>query len=139
MAGRTYKLEVLTPQRRAFEGDVTSLIATGVDGLFGVLVDHAPMLAALGFGLLSAQTADGKTRVFVLNEGFFEVRDNVASILIDIADPAEEIDVARAKAARERAEKRLAAPTPEIDIDRARFALLRALTRLHAVQLVGRN
>jgi F-type H+-transporting ATPase subunit epsilon len=135
MAGKTYKLDILTPQRNVFSGDVTSLIAPGTDGLFGVLYDHASMLASLAFGVLNVATAEGKPRVFVLNSGFFEVSHNSAAILVDTAEAGEEVDVARAKAARERAEKRLAVPDSEVDIDRAKAALLRALTRLHAASL----
>ena len=115
--------------KSAFQGEVTSLIATGADGQFGVLVDHAPMLAALDFGPLFIKTADGQARWFCVSDGFFEILHNKASLLVETCESKEEIDVKRAQAAKERAVKRLS-EREGVDIERATVALKRALIRL---------
>ncbi len=119
----------MTPMQSAFKGDVISLTACGADGYFGVLIDHAPMLAALDFGPLYVKMADGQTRWFCVSSGFFEILRNKASLLVETCEAKEDIDVKRAEAAKERAEQRLA-QREGIDIDRATAALRRALTRL---------
>ena len=131
--GKTLEFEIMTPQKRVFKGVVESLVAEATDGSFGVLLDHAPMLSAIKFGIVRLkETGGGAEKVFVTSDGFFEVNDNRASLLVDTAETKEEIDVARAKAAFERAEQRLNNPAESIDIERARAALMRALTRLQA-------
>ncbi len=121
----------MTPMKSAFKGEVTSLIASGVDGQFGVLVDHAPMLAALDFGTLFVKTADGAARWFVVSSGFFEILRNNASLLVETCEAKEDIDVKRAQAAKDRAEQRLS-QREGVDIARAQAALQRALVRLKA-------
>ena len=119
----------MTPMKSAFKGEVTSLIATGADGQFGVLIDHAPMLAALDFGPLFIRMADGQSRWFCVSDGFFEILRNKASLLVETCETKDEIDMKRAQAAKERAQKRLA-EREGVDIDRATAALRRALVRL---------
>jgi F-type H+-transporting ATPase subunit epsilon len=130
-AGKTIQLEIMTPLKNLYSGEIESLIGTATDGLFGVLVDHAPMLAALGFGLFTIRESAGKERVFITSDGFFEINHNKAAVLVDTAEDAKDIDVARARAARERAEKRIQ-KKESVDMARAEAALRRALTRLKA-------
>ena len=119
----------MTPMKSAFKGDVRTLIARGTDGYFGVLANHAPMLAALDFGPLHLRAADGSDKWFAVSSGFFEVRGNKAALLVETCESKEEIDVERARKAKERAEERLK-NRDNIDIRRAEAALLRALIRL---------
>lgn len=135
MAGKAYQLEIMTPQKYAYKGEVESVVAEATDGSFGVLVDHAPMLSALKFGIIHITETGGTRKTFVTSEGFFEIAENRAAFLVDTCESAEEIDVARAKEAKERAEKRLANHHPtneEIDVIRAQAALMRSLLRLQA-------
>lgn len=131
MAERAITLEVITPERVVFREEVDSLIVPGAEGLLGVLPDHAPMVAALKIGILTYRKNGERRRVAVAG-GFFEVADNRAVVLSDAAERAEEIDVARARAAAERARRRLAERDANWDFERARAALHRALNRLRA-------
>ncbi|MFA6448633.1 MAG: F0F1 ATP synthase subunit epsilon [bacterium] len=129
MADKNFTLEIMTPMKSVFKGEITSLIANGADGQFGVLIDHAPMLAALDFGPLFVKTTDGQSKWFVVSSGFFEILHNKASLLVETCEAKEDIDMNRAKAAKERAEQRLN-QHDGIDILRAQMALQRALMRL---------
>ncbi len=126
---KPFKLEILTPSRTVFSGDVTYVRAPGIEGSFGVLKNHIPFLTALDIGEIEVET-EGKRRFFATSGGFVEVLDNVVSILAETAEASDEIDVERARRARERAEKRLAQHSAEINLARARAALMRATIRL---------
>jgi F-type H+-transporting ATPase subunit epsilon len=109
--------------------------APGVEGEFGVLPGHVNLLSALAVGALRFD-ADGKSQNVFISGGFAEVSNNTVTVLADAAELAGDIDQARAQAARERAEKRLADKTDKVDITRAEAALKRAGARLHIA--VGR-
>jgi F-type H+-transporting ATPase subunit epsilon len=100
----------------------------GVDGYFGVLPGHTPLLALLGTGELWYRQGSEKAFLSVAF-GFAEVQPDRVTILAQIAEKAEEIDVARAEAAKKRAEERLARAPADIDFERARIALIKSLIR----------
>ena len=125
----TIRLEFVTPARQLATEDVDEVQLPGEDGFFGVLPGHAPLLAALAPGQMWYRKGAEKRYAFV-GGGFAEVVPDRVSILAPIAEAAEEIDQARAEAARRRAEERLQKPVPEIDFERARIALLRSIGRL---------
>lgn len=133
MSEKTQRLEIVTPQKKVFSEDVKFLVAPGTDGELGVLPEHAPLITSLNIGILRIEQ-EGKTIKVVLSGGFMEVRNSKVTVLATSAERAEKIDVARAEAAKQRAEQRLAAKSSEIDVLRAELALKRALTRLKAVQ-----
>ena len=126
---KEFQLEILTPDKKAFSGLVTYVKASGVEGYFAILVNHAPMLSALRIGELEIE-ADNKRQFFATSGGFLEVLNNHVSILAETAEPADSIDVARAEAAKKRAEERMKLKATEIDFDRAQLALFRSLNRL---------
>jgi F-type H+-transporting ATPase subunit epsilon len=101
----------------------------GSEGYLGVLPGHTPLLATLQVGELWYRQGQEKHYLSIAF-GFVEVQPDRVTILAQIAEPAAEIDAARAEAARKRAEERLARPTPDVDFERARIALLKALVRL---------
>lgn len=125
-----FRLEIQTPLKTLFSSDVDYLQAEGTDGFFGVLSNHAPMVATLRFGVLKAQEAGGQEKQFCVGDGLFEVNENKAVILVNTAEESAEIDVQRAQAAKDRAEKRLAEKKEDLDIVRAQGALSRAMARL---------
>jgi F-type H+-transporting ATPase subunit epsilon len=130
-AGKSIELEILSPLKQLYRGEVESMIGQAPDGLFGVLYNHAAMLAALEFGSFTIREAGGKERVFATSDGFFEINANKAAVLVDTAEARRDIDVPRAEEALKRAEKRLADKSKEnIDTARAEAALHRAITRL---------
>jgi len=130
-------LEVVTPERSLIaEAGVVEVQLPGGDGYLGILPGHAPLLTELGMGELSYRKAK-ETCYAVVIHGFAEVLSDRVIVLAETAERVEEIDVERARAARERAEKHLANPDPDMDWDSARFALERALLRLQVAARGG--
>jgi F-type H+-transporting ATPase subunit epsilon len=101
----------------------------GAEGYFGVLPGHTPILALLGAGELWYRQGTEK-HYLSMAFGFAEVQPDQVTILAEIAERANEIDLARAEAARKRAEERLAKPTVDMDAERARISLLKSLIRI---------
>jgi len=132
MSEKTQRLEIVTPQKKVFSEDVRFVVAPGIEGELGILPDHAPLISALNIGVLRIQQ-DGKNFKVVVNGGFMEVRDSRVTVLANSAERAEDINVARVEAAKQRAEQRLASGGSDIDIARAEFALKRAIMRLKAL------
>ena len=128
-------LSIVTPERKVFEAPVDELVVPGSEGYLGVLPGHAPLLTALQTGELSFREGSRWHWCFI-SKGFVEVLSDKVSVLADVGERAEEVDVERARSARERAEGRLRNPTPDVDWDRARAALQRAITR---IQVAGRK
>ena len=126
----TFHLDIVTPEKTVYSGEIVHFQAPGVDSSFGVLARHQPMLSALGIGRVGFREADGTERVLALGGGFANVSTDGATILAEAAEFGDAIDVERARAARDRAQDRLNNRTPEVDSDRARAALTRALWRL---------
>ena len=133
MAESTQRLEIVTPEKKVFAGDVRFVVVPGVVGELGFLPNHAPLMSALKIGIARVQQ-EGKTLKVAINGGFVEVRGNKVTILADSAEREDEIDRTRAEAARERAEKRISEKTADLDVKRAELALQRALNRLKAAQ-----
>ncbi len=127
---KIFKLYLLTPGKIAFSGRINYLKAPGLMGYFGVLANHAPLLAALKVGEIEIGI-NGDRQLFAISGGYVEVLSNNVRLLAETAEPASEIDVERAKAAKERAEKRLSAVSPDTDFDRAKIALFRAINRIN--------
>lgn len=129
----TIRLDIVTPERVVLSRDVNMVIARATDGDLGVLPGHAPLIAGLVPWPLRLLTDEGELLVSVCG-GFIEVRPDKVTILANSAELPEEIDVPRALAAKERAEKRLASKAPDVDIPRAEAALRRALVRLRVAE-----
>ena len=121
------KLQILTPEKTAFDGEAESVLAPGEAGVFEVLKDHAPILSSLVPGDLRVLTG-GKPRYFHVSHGFLEFSKNRCSVLADAVERPGEIVAERAQAAKERAYKRLERAA-EVDLLRAQKALVRALSR----------
>jgi F-type H+-transporting ATPase subunit epsilon len=126
------RLEVVTPDNLVVGESADYVGAPGVEGEFGVLPHHVNLLSALAVGVLRYTTGGG-TRLVFISGGFADVSDNKVTVLAESAEYAEDIDRARAQAARERAEKRLASKEENLDMHRAEAALKRAVTRLSIV------
>src|SRR5215468_3705451 len=127
------QLQIVSADRSLVNETVDEVEIPGVDGYFGVLPGHTPLLALLGTGELWYRQGpgEGQKTYLSISFGFAEVQPDRVTILAQVAEKAEEIDVARAEAARQRAEERMARPTTEeMDFERARVALLKALIRL---------
>jgi len=121
-------LQIVTPDRMIVHEQVDEVEIPGVDGYFGVLPGHTPMLAALSVGELWYRKGQEKTYLAIAF-GFAEVLPERVTILAQLAERAEEIDVERAESARTRAVQRLDQKS-DIDYERARQALMKSTTRL---------
>ncbi|MEW6658551.1 MAG: F0F1 ATP synthase subunit epsilon [Thermodesulfobacteriota bacterium] len=129
MAEKQLLLEVVTPDRKVLATDADVVVCPGVEGQFGVLVGHIPFLSALDIGEMYYKLG-GKTEYLAVSGGFAEVTGAKVTIVAESAELGHMIDVERAKRARERAEKRLAAgKTADVDWARAEAALRRSLIR----------
>jgi F-type H+-transporting ATPase subunit epsilon len=122
-------LEVITPERLVLREQVDEVVVPGLTGELGILPDHTPLISQLKTGVLSYRQGNQNKRMHV-SGGFIEVASDNVSILSDVAEKPEEIDVARAQRAKERAERRLASRGEDTDFDRAELKLQRALVRL---------
>lgn len=129
-------LQIVTPERLLVREQVDEVEIPGSDGYFGVLPGHTPLLASLAVGELWYRQGSEKTYLS-LAFGFAEVLPDSVTILAQIAERADEIDVARAEAALKRAQERLAHSTSDIDYDRARAALTKSLSRLQVSSRIG--
>lgn len=125
----TLELQVVTPDKTVVKEQAEMVICPGAVGEFGVLPNHAAMLAALKIGRLLYR-ANGKDQILFISGGFADINKNVCSILAESAERAEDIDKARAEAAKKRAEERLAQKRDDLDELRAEIALKRAIARL---------
>jgi F-type H+-transporting ATPase subunit epsilon len=127
-------LEVVTPDRLLLSKEVDVVVATSVEGEFAVLYGHVPFLASLAVGELKLKDG-GNTDYAAINGGFAEVTGTKVTVLAESAELAREIDVDRARKARERAEQRLAKTASEqINYARAEAALRRALLRMKVAE-----
>lgn len=122
------ELQIVTPERMLVHEQVDEVEIPGVNGYFGVLPGHTPLLAALDVGELWYRKGQETTYLSVVL-GFAEVLPDRVTILAQLAERAEEIDIERAEAARKRAAERLD-QRAEVDFERARLALMKSMTRL---------
>lgn len=132
------RLEIVTAEGQTFSGDANAVIAPGMEGQLGILPHHAPLMTILQSGELIIKK-DGEELYFVVTGGFLEVRPDKVIILADACERCEEIDIARAEAAKKRAEERLKSKSPDIDHARAEAALRRSLIRLKAAEIMRRK
>jgi len=124
-----FQLQIVSADRSLVNETVDEVEIPGSEGYFGVLPGHTPLLALLGTGELWYRQGTSMHYLSIAF-GFAEVQPDRVTILAQIAERADEIDVARAEAAKRRAEERLASPTSDTDYQRARVALLKSLIRL---------
>ena len=134
MADKTFKLEIVTPERVVLAQDIVSLVVPGAEGSLGVMANHAPLMAELAIGEIWFRDAEGRENHLATSGGFMEVGENTVRILADTAERPEEIDIARAEESRKRAEERLRSLDEHADLARAEAALKRALVRLHVAR-----
>ena len=123
------QLEIVTPDRALGRDDVDEVYIPGTEGYFGVLPGHTPLLATMKVGEMWYRIGQEKHYLAIAG-GFVEVLPDRVSVLAQIAERAEEIDIARAEEAKKRAEERIARPQAEMDFERARVALMKSLIRL---------
>ena len=135
MAGKI-RLDVVTPEKVVVSEEAQIVACPGTLGEFGVLIGHTPFLTTLKTGVVRYTDADGKERFVFVSSGFAEALPHKVTVLAESAERRREIEIERAKAALERAQKRLEEDRSREDIDfaRAQAALERAITRIRLVE-----
>ena len=132
----TIKLEIVTPYKKVLSVEAEEIAVPGSVGELGILPGHTPLLTTLKVGELSYKV-DGKVQHLAVNWGYLEVADDMATVLVETAEPADEIDLERAKAALGRAEGELAKlSSEEKEFKIMEAALERAVIR---IQVAGKK
>jgi len=130
------KLEIVTQERRVYSADdVDMVIAPGSEGEMGILPRHAPLITSLKEGMMRVKRHSGQEDILAIHGGFMEVLPNQVTVLADVAERAEEIDIARAEEARQRAQELMRQRREDkIDYIRAEAALRRSLIRIKVAE-----
>ncbi len=130
------KLEIVTPSKIAYDGNVKSINIPGTKGNFQVLFNHAPLISSFEVGFIKIDDESGTSTNFATSGGTVEVVNNKVIVLAESFESKEEIDIQRAEEAKSRAQKRIKKESNEenIDIARAEFALKRAINRIKLVK-----
>lgn len=123
-------LEIVTPSKTAFSGEIKSITVPGTKGRFQVLRNHAPIISTLDIGMIKVDLPDGKENYYSTGGGTIEVLDNKVIVIADSIELVSEIDEERALKAMQRAEERLAEKKSDLNIVRAQAALARANNRI---------
>ncbi len=131
-----FNLDIVTPQKLFYRGEVESLRAPGVQGSFGVLARHIAFLTALRVGEVIIREPGGGLKHVATSGGFVEVLKSGVTVLAETAEYAIEIDCERAEKARDRAKERLHKRDPELDHARQEAALARAINRLRVSERI---
>jgi F-type H+-transporting ATPase subunit epsilon len=125
-----FTLEIVTPEKMAFSGNVEEVTIPGTEGEFGVLRGHEALLSSVDIGQLSF-TRNSKKTLYAVNTGYAEVTGSKVTILIETAERADQIDVTRARRAKDNAEARLEKIAKDSEEhEKVRAALARAIVRL---------
>lgn len=136
MSEKKIKLKIISPERVVFDEEVDELVTQGVKGQFGVLAGHIPFMTPIDIGVTKV-VQNGVADYIATMGGTFQIKDDVAIILTNCAERSNEIDVLRAKAAKERAEARLSKNATDMSSARANVAIAKALARLKAAMSKG--
>ena len=126
---KMFQVQVITPDRVFYAGEAEMIEFTTNSGQIGVYKNHIPLTTVLAPGAVIIHEAEGE-KIAAVHAGFAEILPEQVTLLAEIAEWSEEIDISRAEAAKKRAEERLMAKTADIDLARAEFALRKALTRI---------
>ena len=120
-----FRLSIVTPEKIFFDGEVRSLVVPGADGYLGVLTSHAPLITSLTAGKIAFIDANGSDRFMAVSEGFFEVSNNVATVLADLIENSAEIDIDAARGALK--EERNQLNSTAFDEEEVRLAIQRRI------------
>ncbi len=132
MADNTFTVKIITPEREFYNGEVEMIEFNTTEGEIGVYKNHIPLTTVLAPGIVTLHEEGGEKKAAV-HAGFAEILGDEVTLLAEIAEWPEEIDVARAKAAEERAKERLDGKAADLDFKRAEFALKKSLVRQQIV------
>ena len=127
--GKTFKIKIITPERAFYEGEAVMAEFNTSEGEIGIYANHIPMTVILKPGVLTL-TEENSVKKAALHTGFAEILQDSITILAEDAEWPDEIDVERARRAKERAEERIQSHAGDVDVARAQLALRRSLVRM---------
>ncbi len=130
----TFHLKITSPDRVFYEGEVTMVEINTTEGQIGVLPNHIPLTSVLAPGVCYIHLPDQDPKVCAIHGGFFEILQDSMTVLAEVCEWPEEIDLSRAEAAKVRAERFLVEKPAGTDIDRAVLALKRSAARIEAAR-----
>ncbi len=131
---RLFKVEVIAPDRVFYEGEVIMLELCTTEGEIGIYKNHIPMTAVVAPGIMSLRESDSLEKIAALHAGFIEILQDKVTVLAELVEWPDEIDINRAEEARIRAERRLQEKAAETNIARAEMSLRKAAIRIEAVK-----
>ena len=126
---KLFELNIIAPERVFYQGKASMIELTTSEGEVGIYKDHIPMTMLIVPGVITITEAGGQKKA-AIHSGFMEILQDKITILAEIVEWPEEIDVNRAKEAQIRAERRLKMKDPQVNLNRAEIALRKALVRL---------
>jgi F-type H+-transporting ATPase subunit epsilon len=133
-------IDIVTPEKKIFEGKIRSMEAPGIDGEFGVLPEHAPFATVLAPGVVELVSEDGKKELMAVSGGYVEVTREKIILLVETAERPEEVDVETLKRRKEEKEKMLKAKDKnDVDYDSIQIALIKEISRLKAAEMLNRR
>ena len=130
----TFKVRIISPDRTFYEGEAIMLECRTTEGEIGILKNHVPLTAVLAPGVCRIKESETEVKTAALIGGFVEILQEEVTILAEVAEWPDEIDVKRAEEARIRAERRLTEKRPDTDLARATSALQRSIARIEATK-----
>ena len=137
---KVINIDIVTPDKKIFEGKIRGLIAPGIDGEFGVLPDHSPFATVLAPGVVEITTEDGKKELMAVSGGYVEVTREKVILLVETAERPEEVDIETLKRRKEEQEKMLKAKDKkDVDYDTIQIALMKEMSRLKAAEILNRR
>jgi F-type H+-transporting ATPase subunit epsilon len=133
-------ISVVTPEKKIFEGKITSLTAPGIEGEFGVLPEHTPFVTVLNPGVVNFKKEDGGEELLAVSGGYIEVTRDKIVLLVETAEKPEEIDIDTINRRKEEKEKLLKSKSrKDVDYDLIQSELLKELAKLKAAEILERR
>lgn len=133
-------ISIVTPEKKVFEGKISSLVAPGIEGEFGVLPDHTPFITILKPGVVNYKKEDGSEELLAVSGGYIEVNRDKIILLVETAEKPEEIDIETIKKRKEEKEKLLKSMSKkEVDYDLIQMELLKEIAKLKAAEILERR
>ncbi|MBN6710412.1 F0F1 ATP synthase subunit epsilon [Haemophilus haemoglobinophilus] len=134
----TFNLIIVSAEKKIFEGAVTSIQATGIEGELGILANHIPLLTAIKPGIVKLTLEDNTEEVIYVSGGFLEVQPNVVTVLADVAIRGEELDGERILEAKRKAEQNIVSGAKDANYEMLAAKLSKELAKLRAYELTER-
>ncbi len=133
-------LDIVTPEKKVFSGEVRSIVAPGIEGEFGVLPGHAPFATVISAGVVEIKSKDGTVEMLAVSGGYIEVTSDKVVLLVESADTGDEASAEEARKRKEQQEKLLKDKTvQDTDYEKIQAALQREIMRMKAIEILRKK